>query len=251
MKISIVIKLVAIPLYTFIYNIALNTILINSFQNDHFVIHELNALLFLYFPILALASCGRSRQLKEKDRSHSKRRELFLGTIFFICFSICNTFIQTLYAISQFGMKELLVNQSSFSFILQTLIGSTLVVPVIEELVFRKFLFPEVKKKFPSSFLLILTFSFMAAHLLQIIQFPTTLPFYFIISLLLNLFYLKDENIVHNIVFHSLTNLTATLTTYYALYVPTVMYIPIIFGTAIIMLILVPVLYQKGFNVKL
>ncbi|MBX8937150.1 type II CAAX prenyl endopeptidase Rce1 family protein [Enterococcus gilvus] len=245
MELNILLKLVAIPFYALIYNISLSNVLINIFQSDHFIIQELNALLILYLPILCLTSISKENRLSPKKYFISNKTKLFLGITFFLCLSICNTFIQMSYALTQFEMKDLIDNQTSFANILLSIPSSIIVIPVIEEIIFRRRLYPEVKKKFPRFYLLILTFSFMLSHFLQIIDFPILVPFYFIISLSLNLFYRKDENLFYNIIFHSLTNLTATLSAYYVFFIRTTAYIPIIIGSMMILIILLIVLIQK------
>lgn len=78
----------------------------------------------------------------------------------------------------------------------------------------------------------------MLAHFIQIVDSPITAPFYFLISLALNLFYRKDENLFYTIIFHSMTNLTVTFTIYYAIFLQSTIHMPLIFGSIIILILL-------------
>ncbi|STP28719.1 CAAX amino terminal protease self- immunity [Enterococcus durans] len=238
MQRKILIKLVGIPFYAFIYNTSLANVLINLFHNDHFFIEELNTLLLLYIPILFFASVGKDGRLFENRTKVSNKKNLFLGIIFFICLSVCHTFIQIAYGLTQFEMSDFVRHLPSFTNVLLSLPSSIIIAPIIEEIVFRKLLYSDVKNSFPKFYILILTISFMLAHFIQIVDSPITAPFYFLISLALNLFYRKDENLFYTIIFHSMTNLIVTFTIYYAIFLQSTIHMPLIFGSIIILILL-------------
>lgn len=236
-------KLISLPLYALIYNLGLSYTLTNFFQKDNFILTELNTLIFLYLPLLLIARIG----YKKTDRSKSapKKTRLLFGLLFFFTLSICSYFVQITYTANQFSIREIIQHSGSFSGILPTLVSSVILAPLFEEVIFRRLLFPEVQAAFPRTFLLLLSLSFMSAHLLQILQLPITIPFYFIVSLLLNLFYRNDPNLIHNILYHGITNLTASLAPFSLYFVNQAFFVPIIVGTLALILLMLKISLQK------